>query len=142
MPGKPRGKGRPFVKGQSGNPAGMKPGLETTAHKMRKLLAPHAPALVAKAVEIALKGDVAALRICMDKLIPNLRTEKVAMPFLAKGTLTEKGDGVIGELERGGISAPDALAVLQLLSIQGKVSEMDSLEIRLKELEDKAQAST
>ena len=139
MPGKPRGKGRPFVKGQSGNPAGMKPGTETTAHKMRKMLAPHAPELVSKVVEIALGGDMAAMRICMDKLIPNLRTEKVAMPFLKKGSLTDKGDGVIAELEKGGISAPDALAVLQLLSIQGKVSEMDSLELRLKELESKAE---
>lgn len=37
---------------------------------MRDLLLPHAPALLAKAVELALNGDIQALRLCIERLLP------------------------------------------------------------------------
>jgi len=60
----------PYQKGHSGNPAGRPPGLPDKRTVLRELLAPHAEALVAKVVALALAGDTAALRICIDRLIP------------------------------------------------------------------------
>ena len=47
----------PFVKGQSGNPAGRPPGISDRRSVVKELLLPEAPKLVAKAVELALEGD-------------------------------------------------------------------------------------
>ena len=59
-----------YEKGQSGNPSGRPPGIRDKRTALRALLEPHAPALIAKAVEMAKAGDATALRICLDRLIP------------------------------------------------------------------------
>jgi hypothetical protein len=62
-----RGRGRPFEKGQSGNPAGRPPGIGKRATQaMQLLLDGEAQALTRKAVELALDGNTTALRICLD----------------------------------------------------------------------------
>ena len=79
--------------GQSGNPAGRKPGTSKVA-KLRVLLEPHADALVNKAVELALAGDPQALRLCLERLIPALKPESPAVRFaLAGESLTQLGQG-------------------------------------------------
>jgi hypothetical protein len=51
---------------------------------MRDLLIPHASELVAKVVEMAKAGDAAALRICLDRLIPPAKAKEdpVFLPSL------------------------------------------------------------
>src|ERR1700730_15620800 len=64
-PGPPgRVRGRPFEKGQSGNPAGRRVGCRNkTTLAAATLLAGEAEALTRKAVELALGGDPTALRL-------------------------------------------------------------------------------
>ena len=60
-------RGRPFLKGQSGNPRGRRYGSrnkKTLAAAV--LLEGEAGALTRKAVELALEGDPTALRLCID----------------------------------------------------------------------------
>jgi len=60
-------RGRPFAKGKSGNPAGKPKGAR---HRVtlatEALLDGEAEALTRKAVEMALAGDGAALRLCLE----------------------------------------------------------------------------
>ena len=57
-------RGRPFIKGQSGNPAGRPRGSRNRATRaMQTLLDGEAQALTRKAVELALEGDTTALRL-------------------------------------------------------------------------------
>ena len=85
---KPRG--RPFVKGQSGNPAGRPRKSKNNATKaMQLLLDAEAQALTHKAVELALEGNTAALRMCLDRLMVPRRDRA---PPLAMQPVRDAGD--------------------------------------------------
>jgi len=130
-----------FQKGQSGNPAGRPKGTKDAIVAMRELLVPHAPALVQKAVEMALNGDAAALRICVDRLIPpaKARDESVSLP-LGEGSLTEKGNAVLTALGNGELAPDVATAVLQGIAAQVRIIETDEISRRLDALEAAADA--
>src|SRR5687768_16932362 len=64
-------RGRPFQKGQSGNPDGRPKGSRNaTTLAVESLLDGEAEALTRKAVELAIAGDIAALRLCLDRVLP------------------------------------------------------------------------
>jgi hypothetical protein len=70
-------RGRPFPKGKSGNPRGRPHGSRNKATiAALNLLDGEAVALTRKAVELALDGEIAALRLCIERLIP-IRRESV-----------------------------------------------------------------
>ena len=73
-----------YEKGRSGNPNGRPAGVQDRRVALRELLVPHAKELVAKVVEMAKAGDAAALRICIDRLIPPVkaRDDAVKLPPL------------------------------------------------------------
>ena len=61
-------RGRPFQKGQSGNPDGRPNGSRNaTTIALRTLLDGQATALTQKAIDVALTGDIPALRLCLDR---------------------------------------------------------------------------
>jgi hypothetical protein len=60
--------GGQFAPGCSGNPAGKKAGARHQATKAA--LALLSGGLTRKAVELALAGDVTALRLCLERLVP------------------------------------------------------------------------
>src|SRR5438309_11369164 len=63
------GRGR-FRKGQSGNPAGRPLGSVNSATRAAmQLLDGEAEALTRKAIELALAGEPAALRLCMERIV-------------------------------------------------------------------------
>lgn len=66
-----------FEKGQSGNPSGRPKGAKDKRTELRELLQPHAPALVEKAVQLALMGDTTALKMCLDRIIPAMRSVEI-----------------------------------------------------------------
>jgi hypothetical protein len=60
-----------FPKGVSGNPTGRPKGTRNRATRLAEsLLDGEARALARKAVELALGGDVTALKLCLERLIP------------------------------------------------------------------------
>jgi Family of unknown function (DUF5681) len=78
-----RGRGRPFEKGRSGNPAGRRRGSRNKATlAAAALLAGESEALTRKAVEMALAGDPTAMRLCMERVLPPCRerTLKFSLP--------------------------------------------------------------
>jgi len=126
--------------GQSGNPSGRKPGVE----KVRQLLDPHREELVSKAVSMALEGDAAALRMCLDRVSPLPRSEspRVVIPGFSKAkTLGEKSDLVICAAGSGSISPDVAATFLGAIAAMARVSETDELSRRIAALESKGSRS-
>ena len=71
-------RGRPFRKGQSGNPRGRRYGSRNRATlAAAALLDGEAEALTRKAVELALEGDPMALRLCIERILPACRERPV-----------------------------------------------------------------
>jgi hypothetical protein len=68
----------PFAKGESGNRAGRPRGARHKATLAAEaLLDGEAEGLTRKAVEAALGGDMAALRLCLDRIVPPRRERPV-----------------------------------------------------------------
>ncbi|KVO84036.1 hypothetical protein WL78_23970 [Burkholderia ubonensis] len=127
-----------FKKGQSGNPAGKPKGARDKRTALRELLQPHAADLVAKAVELAKAGDTTALRICIDRCIPAIKAKDapVDLPDLT-GSLAEQGQAVMRAMAAGRITPDEANAVMQVISAQARIIEVDEFEKRLAVLENK-----
>lgn len=70
-PLKPRG--RPWAKGQSGNPAGRPSRARQAAAVARGLIARKVVPLTNKAIELALLGDRGAVKDCLDRISPPRR---------------------------------------------------------------------
>jgi len=84
------------LKGASGNPVGRPPGIMNQATRdAAVLLSGEAGTLTRKAIELALAGDIAALRLCIDRIIAPQREQPIAfaMPPIGKaGELGGAGD--------------------------------------------------
>ena len=73
-----RDRGGRFAKGRSGNPAGRPRGCRDHVNRAaRLLLAGEGEALTRKAVELALAGDPAALRLCLERIVGPYRERAV-----------------------------------------------------------------
>ena len=128
----------PFQKGQSGNPKGRPHGTTRTG-KLIAMLEPHAPALVDKVVELALNGDTTALRLCLERLYPALKAKEEAIPIDdldANASVSEQAKSVINALAQGELSTAQASSVMQSLSAQARIIEIDELEQRVRQLEE------
>jgi hypothetical protein len=125
-----------FTPGQSGNPKGRKPGLTDKRHALKALLDPHADALVGKAVSLALEGDTAALRLCLERLMPPLRPkdEPVTLEQM-DGTLAQQGQAILAAMGQGTLAPDQAARLLQALAAQARITEVDDLARRVAALE-------
>ena len=82
-----RGPGRPFAPGTSGNPRGRPSGSRhKTTLAMEELLDGEAEKLTRKAIDLALAGDMVALRLCLDRTIPPRRDRPVLFALPAVET--------------------------------------------------------
>lgn len=134
--------GRPFKKGQSGNPAGKAPGTRNKATRaVQTLLDGEAEALTRKCVEMALEGDSVALRICMDRLCPPARERALDADAikLPSGIDAKNAGQVFGEIFRavaGGRIVPgEGDMLVKMLRTYLEAFEYQQLAERIDELE-------
>jgi len=127
----------PFKSGKSGNPLGRPVGAKDRRTALRELLNPHAPALVNKAVDMALEGDVAALRMCLDRCIAPLRSTTQNIDLNIEGELYQRGEVTLKEIYAGNIDPITGSNLLDALAAQAKLIELSEFEERLRKLEEK-----
>ncbi len=128
-----------WKKGASGNRAGKPRGTRHRATKaVEVLLDNESKRLTRKAVELALAGDVTALRICMDRICPprkerpvDFRLPQLVTPNDAAQAMAEIVDGIgSGELCPG-----EAQELGRLVEAFARTIEVRELEDRLTALE-------
>jgi Family of unknown function (DUF5681) len=131
-----RNKSGKFKPGCSGNPQGRKPGVPDKRVELRALLEPSKDALIAKAVALALRGNVRALQLCLERLVPVLRATSppvhIAIPT---GTLGIQAEEIFKATVSGKLSTDDAKQLLELLQGRLRIAEYETLEQRISELE-------
>ncbi len=127
-----------YKQGQSGNPAGKPRGAKDKRTELRELLMPHSEKLLQKAVNMALEGDPAVLRMCLDRLIPTIKatTVPVNAELPTTGTLADHGAAIYQAVARGEIGTDEAAALMQVLLGQARIVEFSEFENRLKVLEE------
>ncbi len=114
-----RARGRPFAKGASGNPLGRPRGCRDKPNRAAELLLDgEAEALTRKAVELALAGDAAALRLCLDRIVAPRRERagELAMPPI-RGPADVAGamGAIVDAAARGLITLGEAAQLAQLI---------------------------
>ena len=124
--------------GQSGNPAGRKPGSGQVG-KLRAGISEALPVIIERLVELALEGDVPAAKLLLERTVPALRAVELPEPVsLPDGSLTEQGRAVLAAVAAGELSTGQAAALLAGLAALARVREVDELAARLDALEGKA----
>ena len=125
----------PFVKGQSGNPAGRKP--KTDAEKaLRERIRSAAPAVIDALIAAAKGGDVAAGRAILSFVLPTWRPQERSVSIDLGDDLSGAVKGLVDAL-RGGELAPAAIgAVSSVIATMSRVSETAELEKRIIDLEN------
>lgn len=129
-----------FVAGQSGNPAGKPKGARDKRTELRALLQPHAEDLVQKAVELAKAGDVSALRICIDRLIPPLKEDRLAIKLPSLADIQGCRDAqamVIEAVSKGDLLPAQGEQLSAMIEFQRKGLEGAEIMARLAAIEEK-----
>ena len=136
-----RGPGRRFQPGQSGNPAGKRPGTRNHATILaEQLLDGEAETMVRTAVEWAKKGNMTALRLCLDRIVPPRRDRPVrfAMPALNSTEDAAKAVGAITvAVARGELTPSEAGELSRVIEAYVRAIETSEIERRLKILEER-----
>ena len=124
--------------GESGNPAGRKPGTGEVA-KVRAAIADRVPELLAAMMARALEGDVGAARLLLERAIAPLKAieQAQALPLPEGGTLTAQGRAVLSAVAAGELAPGQGAALLGAIGTLARVVEVDDLAARVAALEEK-----
>lgn len=128
-------RGRPFEKGNPGRPRGSRNKSTLAAEA---LFEGEAEALSRKAVELALNGNVQALRICLDRVLaPRCeRPIRVRLPPLGTAADVSKvSSALIVSAAQGELTPSEAASLMQLLESYVRTLLASNLEDRLSKLE-------
>lgn len=128
-----------FKPGQSGNPAGKPKGARHKATLAAEaLLDGEAERLTRKAVEVAMTGDVTALRLCLERIVPPRRDRPVLFklpPLTTAADAPKALAAVTAAVAAGDLTPTEAGDLSALVERFVKVLEATDFEQRLAALE-------
>jgi|CXWL01.1.fsa_nt_gi hypothetical protein len=128
-----------FKKGVSGNPAGRPRGSRNkTTLAVESLLDGEAEQLTRTAIKRALAGDMTALKLCLERIVPPNRdlTVRLKLPPLDDASdVAEATAIVIGAVAAGEIGLSAAESVLRLLDAHRRALDSSDIEQRVLALE-------
>jgi hypothetical protein len=136
-----RSRGRPFAKGQSGNPGGRPRGsMNRSTRAAQLLLDGEATPLSRKVVELALAGNPTALRLCLDRTAaprPLGRARSAADRRRGRHPCILGAIKVVADVVgRGGITPGEGFALSQMIESFLRAIDASDFDSRLRQLED------
>ena len=130
---------------QGSQKSGRKRAKKSGGKRLQTLLEGEGEAITRVAVERAKKGDATALRLCLERLIPEKTDRTVKLNF---GTI-ETAAGVVRALDTllqavgcGEITPNEASTLASVLETRRRVIETQELEKRIAKLEKASSGST
>ena len=129
----------PFEPGRSGNPAGKPRGARhKTTLAVEAMLEGEAETITRKAIELAKAGDLTAVRLCLDRLLPVRRDRHVSFEAPEIRTAKDAADfaGVLLNKTAAGELTPSEAADLgKLVENYVRAIETSDIDKRISELE-------
>ena len=124
-----------FSTGNAGRPGGAR---NRTTMAVLELLEGQAQALTQRAVELALAGDTAALRLCLERVAPPRKDSPVqfALPQMTCARdAAEAAGAVLQAVSEGDLTPTEGAQVMGLVDSYRRTLETSELEARLAALE-------
>ena len=132
-------KAMPFQKGQSGNPAGRPRGIVNRATALAQdLLSEHAEWIARKVIELAEEGDMAAIRVCMERLVPPIKHQPIAVelpPIEKPADSVEAVASIAAAVAAGDLTAAEAAELAKVVDVYVRALDSKGFNERLSALE-------
>jgi hypothetical protein len=132
-------RGKPFSKGESGNPSGRPRGARhKTTLAVEAILDGEAEALTRKAIELATGGDTTALRLCLERISPPRKDRPVAFRLRPVESAAEAAAAmadVVGAVASGKLTPTEAVDVAKIIETFIRSLETSDFELRIRTLE-------
>ncbi len=129
-----------FQPGQSGNPAGRGKGVKNKHSELIMQLEPHAVEIIAKLVELAKNGDLTAIKICIERLLPKLNEPLVSielpeLPLDSVKNLSALSSIILQAVTDNELTPTQGQAMTAMIVANCKIIETYQLESRVAEIE-------
>jgi hypothetical protein len=129
----------PFQKGQSGNPAGRPRGIVNRATALaQNLLSERVEGIARKVIELAEEGDMAAIRVCMERLVPPIKHQPVALelpPIEKAADSVEAMASIAAAVAAGDLTAAEAAELAKVVDVYVRALDSKGFDERLSALE-------
>lgn len=129
-----------FKPGQSGNPAGRKPGTKTARTRITEALASDLPGLLETTKQAALGGDMVAMRLLLERALPvnKQACALLDLPAMQEATdLTGKATAVLDAIASGEVPPDVGAQLVTAITGAARVAELDALTARLDDMEER-----
>lgn len=99
------------------------------------MIDPDLPEILKALVTAAKGGDVAAIKLIYDRVVPNLKQSNEDMTIRVRGTLSEQGASIVAAMTSGKITPDQAKSALDVLLAQSHLVDATDVVTRLDQLE-------
>lgn len=124
-----------FATGNPGKPRGTR---HKVTRAVEELLEGQSEQITQKAVEMALEGDSAALRLCLERIAPTRKDAPVSFdlpPIETAQDASEAAQAVLQAVSQGEVTPLEGATVMGLVEQYRRVLETTELERRISALE-------
>jgi hypothetical protein len=124
-----------FTAGNGGRPKGTR---NKATLALEALLDGDSEALTKKVIELAKAGDIAALRICLDRIFPVKRDRPVQFdlpPLNGASDAPAATAGVVSAVSQGELTPSEGEAVMKMIETHIAAIQVADHELRLQQLE-------
>jgi hypothetical protein len=131
-----------FEKGQSGNPAGRPPGARNKATILAEaMFQGEAEAIIRMAIGKAKDGDITAIRLCLDRVLPRQRERATAFdlpPIDSAADALAALTTILAGVRAGDLTAAEGSGLSKLVDHYMRALEAKDFEERLRLLESQS----
>jgi hypothetical protein len=134
-------RGRPFARGQSGNPAGKPRGARNKVTvAIETLMGKYGEQVAARVVKRACEGDMTAAKLILERVAPPRRGRPVHLklpPIGDAASVMNAHATLLGDIASGKVTPEEAEPVSAMLGAHLKTIETVDIDRRLRDLESK-----